>query len=276
MNWNLLKSWDMRKVYICNRNRSLNDKYPDRIMGVHGLVYVQSGEREIIQDGIPYVARAGDLILLHAGHHHYGQTPCQEEVRIIYVHFSAYKEDFMSDSAMDEGFYRLPVLLHVPKNSEIPYLVEQILKSYWQKDIFAEERASHYLSLLLEEMALVSADGQAAADERELVERLSRTIRSNLVRNYTTRELADMIGVSQKTLHNYFVKITGQPPHAYQISLKLESAREVLAKEPNITLREAAARFGFCDEYHFSKAYRARFGNSPKRDTKGNEDPFGQ
>ena len=272
MNYNLLKSWDMRKVYVCNRNRHLNDKHPDRVMSVHDLVYVQNGEWEIMQDGIPYVVHGGDLLLLHAGHHHYGRTPNQVEVRTIYTHFSACKEDVMSDSAVDEGFYCLPVLLHVPKNSEIPYLVELILKNYWQKDIFAEERASHYLALLLGEMALLNSDGQAFADERELVERLSRTIRSNLSRNYTTRELADMIGVSQKTLHNYFVKITGQPPHAYQISVKLESAREVLAKEPNITLREAASRFGFCDEYHFSKAYRARFGNSPKRDAKFNED----
>ena len=39
--------------------------------------------------------------------------------------------------------------------------------------------------------------------------------------------------------------------------------RTMIFKE--ITLKEIAANYGFCDEYHFGKCYKKVFGHSPKR-----------
>ncbi len=42
-------------------------------------------------------------------------------------------------------------------------------------------------------------------------------------------------------------------------------ADELMQSEPTITLREIAATYGFCDEYHFGKCFKKMLGRSPKR-----------
>ena len=81
---------------------------------------------------------------------------------------------------------------------------------------------------------------------------------------YSVEELCGILHVSRKTLQNYFVAYTGLSPHAYQISAKLEQARALIERSPEIKLHEIASRYGFCDEYHFSKMFKARYGFPPK------------
>lgn len=264
-----LRAGARREVYLCNRNRHVNERHMDRTLDIHDLIYIVSGEWEIAQDDVRYTARAGDVILLAAGHHHYGPVPCDGEVRTIYVHFQAHEGDEMSDSATpDRDRYCFPVVGHIPPGSPVPALLEQMVNSYWMRDVYAPERASDYLSLVLCELSLLTADMHAVADSRELVMRLMRAMEMNPEQFYSVEELAGMIGVSERTLHNYFREVTGMPPRAYQIAVKLEAARRALATEGRLPLRELAARYGFCDEYHFSKLYKARFGCAPKSEEK--------
>lgn len=260
-----LEAGARRNVIVCNWNLHRNERHLDRRMDVHDLIYIVSGEWKIAQDEETYVVRAGDVILLAAGHHHYGPVPCDGEVRTIYVHFQAHESDGMSDSATpDRDRYCFPVVSHLPPGSPVPALLEQMVNSYWMRDVYAPERASDYLSLALCELSLLTAGMHAAADSRELVKRLMRAMEMNPEQFYSVEKLAGMIGVSVRTLHNYFREVTGMPPRAYQIAVKLEAARQTLMSDERLPLRELAARYGFCDEYHFSKLYKARFGCAPK------------
>jgi len=260
-----LRAGGHRTVFDCNRNRHVNERHMDRVMDVHDLIYIVSGEWEIVQDGARYTVREGDLILLAAGHHHYGPVPCSGEVRTIYAHFSACAEDELSDSAMSgRERYCFPVVSRQLQGSRVPALMEQMVESYWQRDVYAPERAADYLSLVLCELSLLAAGARADAGGGELVKRLMRVIEMNPERFYSVDQLAGMIGVSVRSLHSYFREVTGMPPRAYQIAVKLEAARKTIASEDRIPLREIAARYGFCDEYHFSKLYKARFGCAPK------------
>ncbi len=159
---------------------------------------------------------------------------------------------------------QLPGVQPCPPDSSVPWLLEKVIASYWQHDIYAPERASHYLSLALCKLSLLGAGTHALADEGELVRRLIQTMELHPERFYSVNELAGMIHVSDRTLHNYFVRATGLSPRAYQIASKLEQAQKTMIADPRIRLKELAARYDFCDEYHFSKLYRARYGHPPK------------
>ena len=73
MLYNLLNSEVRRSIETCNFNRHIGDTHPDRIMEWHDLIYIRSGSWSISQDGYNYALSAGDIILLQAGHHHYGR-----------------------------------------------------------------------------------------------------------------------------------------------------------------------------------------------------------
>jgi len=262
----LLESHPKRRISVCNYNHHHLVAHPDRIMQEHDLIYMLSGEWEVWQDGIPYLLREGDLLLLSAGHHHYGVKPCTDDVHTIYVHFNARKTDACcEDPVPSENEFLFPIHFHPPAGSRIPHLLKQMVSAYWQQNIYASEQANAYLALLLCEMSVSTFEKTVLAGHDELIKRLLRTIESTPDHFYSVDELCGLINTSRKTLHNYFKKNTGMSPHAYQLKIKLKSARELLEKEPQIPLEDLVRRFGFCDEYHFSKMFKREFSVPPRK-----------
>lgn len=261
-----LSSKEKRKVSVCNYNRHCMVTHPDRVMAEHDLIYMLSGQWEVWQDDIPYLLREGDILFLSAGHHHYGVNPCTEDVTTIYVHLSALEMDFcQEDLSVSENAFLFPMHFHVPSDSPIPLLLKQMVAAYWQQNIYAVEQASAYLTLALCEMSRLPSEKAVAAGRDVLVSRLLHTIESTPDHFYSVDEMCKLIHVSRKTLHNYFKEVTGMSPHAYQLNHKLKSAKLLLETEPQIPLDDLVRRFGFCDEYHFSKMFKLAFSISPRK-----------
>ena len=255
-----------RRIVDCNYNQHYLEKHADRCIDFHDLIYVLEGEWEIYQDETPYLLHKGDLLLLSAGHHHYGLEPCTQRVKTIYVHFDASEHDECGDDFTHNGnAFLLPTHLSVPADTQVPYLLKSLLTAYWEKSSYASEKASAYLSLLLCEITRISSGEALFVDKKELVNRMLRTIAANPNRFYSINELCELIHVSRKTLHNYFFQTTGMAPHAYQLKRKLNHAKRRLEKNPTQSLDEIVAYYGFCDEYHFSKQFKKEFGQSPKQ-----------
>ena len=180
------------------------------------------------------------------------------------MHFSACEEDDLAESAqVSRERYVFPVLSSLPLSSQIPELMEKMVDAYWRNDIYAPVRAADYLSLVLCELSSLTAAGQADAGREELVGRLIQMMKMNPGRFYPVEELAEMIHVSKRTLHNYFYGVTGLSPHAFQLAMKLDAARQNM-RSGGRRLKDVAAYDGFYDEYHFTRLYKARFGCAPK------------
>lgn len=73
-----------------------------------------------------------------------------------------------------------------------------------------------------------------------------------------------MVGMSVRTLSKRFKDITGISIHQYQMNTKLESAYHAL-RSGSVTVKTVSERFGFCDPYYFSRAFKEKFGVSPSK-----------
>jgi len=144
-------------------------------------------------------------------------------------------------------------------------LFSRVIEAYWSADIYAPLQAEAYLSILLAEMTKASWNHSLAAEKAVQVDKILLMLDINSDRFYSADEMAEAIGVSSRTLQKYFREVLGMPVHRYQLWHKLERARSLLQRSPDIPLAEVAQRLGFCDEYHFSKQYKKRYGMSPKR-----------
>ena len=267
MVYNSMPAGAPREISGCSPNRHENARHPDRVMAEHDLIYIRSGEWEICQEQERFRVRAGDLVLLFAGRHHYGEKPCGGAVETFFIHFLPMEGDQICPSppsAEGGARYAFPAVVHTAPGSMAAALMERAVSAYWQNDPYARVRASMLLELVLCEMSSIAAGPELRADGGELIERLMFAMRSSPERFYSNDELAARIGVSRKTLSNAFRRFAGTSPHAWQLATKLDAAAADIRADPRVTLRALAERYGFCDEYHFSRLYKARFGHPPK------------
>lgn len=98
-------------------------------------------------------------------------------------------------------------------------------------------------------------------NERLAIKRVRDCIESCYAENVTLEELARIANLSPFHLVRAFRKDVGLPPHAYQTRVRLNHARELLAK--GTPIREVALKTGFFDQGHFTNHFRKVFGYPP-------------
>ena len=101
------------------------------------------------------------------------------------------------------------------------------------------------------------------ADPR--IDRAEEYLLAHLSRPLSRAALAEVSGVSIRTLSRGFLKRHGTGPMSFLKQRRLDAARsDLMAGEPGATsVTEVAMRYGFSELSKFSAAYKAAFGESP-------------
>ena len=86
-------------------------------------------------------------------------------------------------------------------------------------------------------------------------------------------ELAERAGISHRQLDRLFVRYVGKSPAIYYRDIRLDRARG-LVTQTDMPMSEIAIASGFASQVHFSRAYRERFGLSPRTDRVDGRIPF--
>ncbi len=76
-------------------------------------------------------------------------------------------------------------------------------------------------------------------------------------------QIAENMYLSPFYISKLFKSETGDTPINYLISLRMEKAKELLDRNPALSIQEAAAQVGYEDAYHFSKLFKKYYGLSP-------------
>lgn len=84
----------------------------------------------------------------------------------------------------------------------------------------------------------------------------------NIDRVVSTAELAAAAGCSERTLRRRFRQTTGTSPTAYALAKRIERAC-ILLHFSQSSIDEIAQATGFCDRYHFTRAFRKHRGMPP-------------
>lgn len=92
-------------------------------------------------------------------------------------------------------------------------------------------------------------------------ERLESHIEENLAASISLDGLAAAIGRSRSFVSHHFRTEFGRSPKQYVQKRRMEEARVML--EAGESVKGAAARLGFHDAFHFSKAFKAHWGRPP-------------
>lgn len=86
-------------------------------------------------------------------------------------------------------------------------------------------------------------------------------------------EIADEVEISHRQLNRLFMRYVGKSPAIYYRDIRLDRARG-LVTQTDMPMSEIAIASGFASQVHFSRAYRERFGLSPRTDRVDGRIPF--
>lgn len=90
-----------------------------------------------------------------------------------------------------------------------------------------------------------------------------RYINQNLSVRLTVTEIAEMAFVSKSTLEKRFKKELDTSVHDYINDTVMFEAGQLLSKT-KLSVLAISERFGFCDQFYFSKRFKHKFGMTPR------------
>ncbi len=202
-------------------------------------------------------ARKGDMISSNAGEVHDGTPLGQSRTwKMLYTSPQLVGELVLDlqEGRTSEFEFTQPVFGRSPAVRKFEQCYAVMTRPPF--DLLAAETAL----ILLFESLLVRSRPQSAPPTSELVRARDR-IDSDPLSPLSLQDLARESRLSRYQALRGFTRLTGLPPHAYQVQRRLEIARRMIAS--GVSLSDAAAASGFADQSHMHRNFVRRFGFTP-------------
>lgn len=122
------------------------------------------------------------------------------------------------------------------------------------------------LLLFLERHALIPRGLEAKTSKNPTqLQAVRALIHAQVADNLSLEVLAQASGLDGFQLIRKFKQAFGQTPHAYQIDLRLNTAKQLLKQ--GAPLADVAHQLGFADQAHFQRLFKKRHATTPKNYT---------
>ncbi|WP_375687142.1 helix-turn-helix domain-containing protein [Pseudooceanicola sp. LIPI14-2-Ac024] len=161
----------------------------------------------------------------------------------------------ITDEALDR-----PVMIDAhPQIMTLAGLMAGECRAPGQPDLFAD---GLMLSMLAALFAGPAQQAGASGLTDAQLRRIERHVLDALHRRVPVGELAEVLGLSESWFAHAFKRRTGESPYRWQLSLRLDACKEMLAN-PDHALADIAAACGFADQAHLTRAFRGHTGVTP-------------
>lgn len=209
------------------------------------LHYVSSGTGFFEREGKRYTVSPGEIFVIPPHVETYYEADAENPWHYIWIGFE------------DNG--NLP-----------PVFGEPVLRIPGAGDIFNKMRKCQELEnnqsafLNSQIWALISAALGTRRKEADYVETALNYIETSYMQDINVEKIAAQLNLARSYFTTVFRRRIGIAPGQYLMNLRLEKAAELMAvqgKTPSV----AAASVGYPDLYHFSKAFKKKYGVSPRK-----------
>lgn len=118
-----------------------------------------------------------------------------------------------------------------------------------------------FLSLILQNVDFEN-ESAGIGWTNTMVTKLQEYIKGHLYEPLSLSDLSAHVSLSPNYLCKVFKQATGETITHYTQNLKIEAAAELL-KDDSVPINKIAERFGFCDQFYFSKVFKSYVSMSP-------------
>lgn len=164
----------------------------------------------------------------------------------------------LPDEALDR-----PVLLDAhPEVMALAGLMAAECRDPRQPDLYAEGLLQAMLAALFAAAPGREAAAMPSGLSDSQLRRIEAHVLANLDRRVAVGELAEVLGLSESWFAHAFKRRTGQSPYRWQLALRLDACKRMLA-DASLPLADVAAACGFADQAHLTRVFRSGTGMTP-------------
>lgn len=120
------------------------------------------------------------------------------------------------------------------------------------------------LQELLAEIVTGAGRSNTFRDDTRWLDRVSGLIEANLTEPIAWEKIAHQVGLSIESFRKRFTRLAGQPPAHYRMARLIDRACELM-HDSSLKDWQIAESLGFCDEFYFSRRFKAVTGKSPRQ-----------
>lgn len=217
------------------------------------LIRTVSGAGELhYRDGARLALPAESLVVAD------GPAMCRH--RVAGTHWNYWFVDFIPVHLPE---FRHNTVMQVPSRPREDEQLLSVLNALRNREPLRQCLGAAIFGTLLSQWLVYWQTAAHTGPEHRSVERIIALMHERLRDNWTVAAMASQAGVSLQHLRRQFLKVTGRNPKAHYDALRLGYARQLLALGGQ-NVREVAQDLGYSSAFHFSRAYRQRFGHPPR------------
>lgn len=97
----------------------------------------------------------------------------------------------------------------------------------------------------------------------ELYQQLEEYIRMNMSEPITVSTLSEKFNFNPSYIIRVFKKFSGEPPMKYLTSLRINEAKRLIERQPELEFKDIAAIIGYAEQQYFSRVFKNMTGMSP-------------
>lgn len=228
------------------------------------ISYILKGQARVLIGNRHYAASAGDLFLIPPRQQH-ASGPGDERKRfeLLQIKFS-----------MPNGLsLPLPAYIRLGRPTSVLSLFYSIINEFHmqrpQRETMMRLDLARLILLVSRQYSAKGIGDQLTltTDSVPIERRMARVIR-HIMANYSRRlslsEMAGTSGYSVSRFSRMFTRYTGASPVKYLINYRLSKALDLMANTDR-KLEDIAFETGFSSVYYFSRLFRKRYNQSPRR-----------
>jgi AraC-like DNA-binding protein len=226
---------------------------------------VLRGEIALVTSSGPGLLKSRHLWLIRPDFAHSWTGVPRGSAQVAVFHFNYLPVDLQRRLPEDAPFFEMP--LSAGQCRKIEALAKDTLK-YWKtlspgRSICFESTLMN-LSLMVFEALQESENEKLPASTAQRIQSAIRYYSANIGSNPSLPEIARKAGVSSAQLRRDFIHALHMSPKKVFNDIRLKRALEYL-QEGEHTVEEAAEQCGFLSTSTFSRAFKTKFGQSPRK-----------
>lgn len=227
----------------------------------YAAVFVEKGQGTLTteQGGTQRVVGPA-LFWLHPEHlHSYGP----DKATTWLERWALFRGSLVDDFRM-KGFLNASQPLIAPVNfSEVAHIFSTLHSEMLKRDAMGWASAAATVHRLLVQMASKSTNSKSADVERQIFI-IANFIEERAFLEMNLEELAGQLKISAATLRRKCVAHLGMAPKHYQLQLRIDRAKEMLASTA-LSIEDISRAVGYEDSFYFSRLFYKREHRSPSK-----------